>query len=169
MSSEDLASLYQQVILDHSRERHGFGLQPTAIAQSHQINPTCGDEIRLQVHVDPSSGDVTSVSWEGQGCAISTASASVLTDIVENLSPEEMFTRIDHFRAVMRSKGAIAPDEQLLGDAVALQGVSRYVARIKCAMLPWVACEDAMHSATRQSGIAVNSPGLGVSGERIQR
>lgn len=151
MSSDDLTALYQQVILDHSRERHGFGLQPTATGQSHQVNPTCGDEITLQVHMEPSAGRVSSVSWEGHGCAISTASASVLSDLVDNLSPEELLTRIGHFRDVMRSKGAIAPDEQLLGDAVALQGVSRYVARIKCAMLPWVACEHAMLDAAGPS------------------
>ncbi|MCU1478188.1 MAG: system NifU family Fe-S cluster assembly protein [Subtercola sp.] len=142
MSSTEMQGLYQQVILDHAKERHGFGLAATADAHSHQVNPTCGDEITLQLQLD---GDtIATLGWEGQGCAISQASASLLSDLAPGLTPAQLSERIDVFRVAMRSKGAIEPDEELLGDAVVLGGASRYVARVKCAMLAWVAAEDAL-------------------------
>ncbi|MHB1172121.1 MAG: Fe-S cluster assembly sulfur transfer protein SufU [Lacisediminihabitans sp.] len=161
MSSDDLQMLYQQVIIDHSRQRHCYGLQATADAQSHQLNPSCGDEITLQLHLEPTSGRVASVNWEGHGCVISTASASLLSDLVHDLTLPELAARVDYFREVMRAKGALEPDEKLLGDAVALQGVSHYVARIKCAMLAWVACEDAVNRLenTRQKNTGLENTG----------
>jgi nitrogen fixation NifU-like protein len=146
MASRELESLYQQVILDHSKEKHGFGLREGAVGSSHQINPTCGDEVTLHVHRH-ASGVIESISWEGQGCSISTASASILNDLVHELPADEVTRRVAAFRELMQSKGAIEGDEELLGDAVALGGVSRYVTRIKCAMLPWVALEHALGSA----------------------
>ncbi len=145
MPSRELEGMYQQVILDHAKEKHGFGLREGASASSHQINPTCGDEVTLQVHrAADGSGSLESISWEGQGCSISTASASLLSDLIDDLPETEVRRRIDAFRELMQSKGAIEGDDELLGDAVALGGVSRYVTRIKCAMLPWVAMEDAL-------------------------
>ncbi|MCS5715220.1 SUF system NifU family Fe-S cluster assembly protein [Herbiconiux sp. CPCC 205716] len=143
MASRELEGLYQQVILDHSKEKHGYGLREGASGSSHQINPTCGDEVTLNVHRG-ADGAVDSLSWEGQGCSISTASASLLSDLVHELPADELTRRIDAFRELMQSKGAVEGDEELLGDAVALGGVSRYVTRIKCAMLPWVALEHAL-------------------------
>ena len=144
MSSSELEGLYQQVILDHARKPHGFGLRAGAAAQSHQINPTCGDEITLELHLEPGTDVVTSVRWEGHGCAISQASASLLTDLADGLATADLTTRIESFREAMRSRGTVEPDEDLLGDAVVLGGVSRYVARVKCAMLAWVAAEHAI-------------------------
>ncbi|HWI32516.1 MAG TPA: SUF system NifU family Fe-S cluster assembly protein [Microbacterium sp.] len=142
--------MYQQVILDHSRTPHGVGLRGDAAGSSHQVNPTCGDEITLELHLGD-AGEIEEVRWEGRGCAISQASASLLADLAEHLTPAEMTTRIDAFRVAMRSRGQIEPDEQLLGDAVALGGVSKYVARVKCAMLAWVAAEDALAQASTAS------------------
>lgn len=143
MSSSDLQNLYQQVILDHAKQKHGYGLRPDAVGSSHQLNPTCGDEVTLNVH--PSAdGGVASISWEGHGCSISTASASLLSDIVHEVSRDQVTEAVAAFRELMQSKGTIDGDEELLGDAVALAGVSKYVTRIKCAMLPWVALEDAL-------------------------
>jgi nitrogen fixation protein NifU and related proteins len=142
----DLQNLYQELILDHSRTPHGFGLREEIAAQSHQINPTCGDEVTLQVHRAP-DGSVEAIAWEGHGCAISQASASLLAELAEGLTAEELEVRIDAFRTAMRSRGKIEPDEELLGDAAALGGVSRYVARVKCAMLAWVAAEDALQKS----------------------
>ena len=147
MASSELQSLYQQVILDHAKQKHGFGLRETADGSSHQINPTCGDEVTLQVHRQ-TDGTVTAISWEGQGCSISTASASLLSDLIDELPAGEVSRRIGAFRELMQSKGALEGDDELLGDAVALGGVSRYVTRIKCAMLPWVALEDALAQST---------------------
>ena len=143
MSSSDLQNLYQQVILDHARQRHGYGLQPDASGSSHQLNPTCGDEVTLNVHT-AADGRIASISWEGHGCSISTASASLLSDITHDVTRQQVSDAVAAFRELMQSKGELDGDEELLGDAVALAGVSRYVTRIKCAMLPWVALEDAL-------------------------
>ena len=139
----DLQGLYQELILDHSRTPHGYGLRGEVPAQSHQLNPTCGDEITLQVHRG-ADGTIEAIAWEGHGCAISQAYASLLAELAEGLSVPELEVRIAAFRDAMRSRGTIAPDEELLGDAAALGGVSKYVARVKCAMLAWVATEDAL-------------------------
>jgi nitrogen fixation NifU-like protein len=139
-----MESLYQEVILDLARRPHGKGLEDGAAAESHQVNPTCGDEITLQLHLEPGTNRIHSVRWEGHGCAISQASASLFSDLAAGLTTDELAVRIDSFRTAMRSRGTIEPDEELLGDAVALGGVSRFVARVKCAMLAWVAGEDAL-------------------------
>lgn len=146
MSSSELQSLYQEIILHHSRQPVGFGLTDNADGSSHQLNPTCGDEVTLEVDVDDEG--LARVHWEGHGCAISQASASLLSEMVgEGLRLDDLERRIDAFRTAMRSRGTIEPDEELLGDAAALGGVSRYIARVKCAMLAWVAAEDAMAQA----------------------
>lgn len=142
----DLQNLYQELILDHSRTPHGFGLRGEIAAQSHQVNPTCGDEVTLQVH-RADDGTIEAIAWEGHGCAISQASASLFAELAEGLTVAELEVRIAAFRDAMRSRGRIEPDEELLGDAAALGGVSRYVARVKCAMLAWVAAEDALRRA----------------------
>ena len=139
-----MESLYQEVILDLSRRPHGRGLKGDAAGTSHQVNPTCGDEITLEVHLEPGTDRVASVRWDGHGCAISQASASLFSDLAPGLTIPVLGERIELFRTAMRSRGTIEPDEELLGDAVALGGVSRYVARVKCAMLAWVAGEEAL-------------------------
>jgi len=142
--SSSMESLHQEIILDLSRHPHGRGLEGDANGSSHQVNPTCGDELTLELHLESGSDRIRSVRWEGQGCAISQASASLFSDLATGLTTAELGTRIDVFRTAMRSRGTIEPDEELLGDAVALGGVSRYVARVKCAMLAWVAGEEAI-------------------------
>lgn len=137
-----MGSLYQELILDLARHPHAKGLEEGAAASSHQVNPTCGDEVTVQLHLDRDR--VRAIRWDGEGCAISQASGSILADLAPGLRTADLAERIGLFRTAMRSKGRIEPDEELLGDAVALGGVSRYTARVKCAMLPWVAAEDAL-------------------------
>ncbi|GAB3603194.1 Fe-S cluster assembly sulfur transfer protein SufU [Microbacterium aureliae] len=148
-----LESLYQELILDHSKRPKGKGLAPEegATATSHQKNPICGDEITLRVRVD---GDrVRDVTWEGAGCSISQASASMLVSLLEEDGGDEGLTRaevgalIDGFREALRSRGKIPLDEETYADAAALSGVSKFSARVKCAMLAWVALEDALARA----------------------
>jgi nitrogen fixation NifU-like protein len=138
-----LEDLYREVILDHARSPHGFGLHEGAAADSHQVNPTCGDEVTVQLHMSE-SGDIGEISWEGHGCAISQASTSILASLVHGDDPELLRRRVAAFRELMQSRGEAEGDEDLLGDAVVFQGASRYVARVKCAMLGWVATEDAL-------------------------
>ncbi|MGN6325589.1 Fe-S cluster assembly sulfur transfer protein SufU [Pseudolysinimonas sp.] len=145
MSSE-LEQLYQEVILDHAKRPHGRGLRGGTPASSHQVNTTCGDEVTFELHLDD-EGRIVDGRWEGHGCAISQASASLLSVVVLGLDAEELRSRIDGFRTALRSRGAIAPDEALVGDAAVLAGVARYPARVKCAMLAWVAAEDALVKA----------------------
>ncbi|GAA3289590.1 Fe-S cluster assembly sulfur transfer protein SufU [Arthrobacter citreus] len=155
--SAELQQLYQQIILDHAKARHGAGLAEVPAGaksgESHQLNPTCGDEITLRAVLAGSSPEsdggasVEGISWEGQGCSISMASASVLTDLAAGLPRDEIMALVDNFREVMRSRGTVEADEEVLGDAAAFSGVSRYPARVKCAMLAWVALEEALLAA----------------------
>ncbi|MDJ0338909.1 Fe-S cluster assembly sulfur transfer protein SufU [Cryobacterium sp. PH31-O1] len=156
----DLQQLYQTIILEHSKARHGAGeLTPLAeavelgaasglrVAESHQINTTCGDEVTLRVSLGSDDETVTELVWTGEGCSISQASASILTDTLRGLNTTEARALLDNFREMLRSRGKIEPDEEILGDAAAFGGVSRYPARVKCAMLPWVAFEAALIEA----------------------
>ncbi|WAP51152.1 SUF system NifU family Fe-S cluster assembly protein [Arthrobacter sp. ATA002] len=149
--SSDLQQLYQQIILEHAKARHGDGLAlvpfGARLGESHQLNPTCGDEITLRAVLDGST--VEGISWEGQGCSISMASASVLTDLMAGLPDGQALKLVGEFREVMRSRGSIEADEEVLGDAAAFSGVARYPARVKCAMLAWVALEEAVQAANR--------------------
>ncbi|ROS30390.1 Fe-S cluster assembly sulfur transfer protein SufU [Cellulomonas sp. PhB150] len=146
-----MEQLYQQVILDHAKHPHGRGLAVAPVsgvlsAESHQVNPTCGDEVTLQVDVDD-SGVVRDVRWEGQGCSISQASVSVLHDLVVDQPLATVGDLGATFRALMQTKGAGLGDEDAedaLGDANAFTGVGKFSARVKCALLGWVALSDAL-------------------------
>ena len=147
----ELDALYRELILDHSKHPQHFGLPagdaPTHTGESYQKNPVCGDEITLRARVDGET--VTDVVWEGRGCSISQASASMLADLVadEGLSRTETVALIEGFREALRSRGQLELDEDVYGDAAALSGVSKFSARVKCAMLAWVALEDAIAKA----------------------
>ena len=143
-----LEQLYQQIILDHSKHPHGVGLE-VGEETSHQRNPVCGDEVTLALRWNAAGDRVEAVAWEGAGCSISQSSASLLATLAEESADEgspwsadELAALIEEFREALRSRGAIPLDEERFGDAAALSGVSRYVARVKCAMLAWVAAED---------------------------
>ncbi len=138
-------SLYQEIILDHYRNPHHKGLREPYEAEVHHVNPTCGDEVTLRVHL--TDGTVADVSYEGEGCSISQASASVMTDLLIGRSLTEAQGVLDAFVALMQSKGQAEPDEDVLEDAVAFAGVSKYPARIKCALLAWMAWKDATAQA----------------------
>ena len=150
-----LEDLYQQVILDHYREKHGHGLRDhpgAALGESRQFNPLCGDEITVRVALDQvDSADlpvlVTDLSWTGEGCSISQASTSVLHDLVTGSKLGEAERVVEAFRTMVRSRGQVQPDEELLGDATAFQGVGRHANRVKCAMLGWTAFEAAVLAA----------------------
>lgn len=136
-----LDNLYQEVILDHYKNPQNKKLNPVFDAQVHHINPSCGDEITLNVTLDGQT--VKSVSWDGVGCSISQASVSILTDLLIGKDLIQAQVIADSFMHLMQSKGTEKGDENLLEDAVALAGVSQYPARIKCALLGWMAFKDA--------------------------
>jgi nitrogen fixation NifU-like protein len=138
-------SLYQEIILDHYRNPHHKGLREPFDAEVHHVNPTCGDEVTLRVKVAGRDGRavIEDVSYDSLGCSISQASASVMTDLVVGRSLDVATKAYDEFLALMQSKGELEPDEEVLEDAVAFSGVSKYPARIKCALLGWMAWKDA--------------------------
>ena len=144
-----LESMYQEIILDHYRRPHHKGLREPFDTQVHHVNPTCGDEITLRVTLKDADGDaaVADVSYDSLGCSISQASVSVLTDLVIGKTVDEAMEICTAFSELMQSRGAGQPDEDLLGDAVVFTGVAKYPARIKCALLGWMAWKDATAQA----------------------
>ncbi len=144
-----LESLYQEIILDHYRHPHHAGLREPFDAEVRHVNPVCGDEVTLRVTLkDSDAGPVVAdVSYDALGCSISQASASVLSDLVTGRPVSEGIKLHDEFLELMQSKGEAEPEEDVLGDAVAFAGVSKYPARIKCALLAWMAWKDATAQA----------------------
>ena len=141
----NLESLYQEIILDHYKNPRGKGLRVPFATEVHHVNPTCGDEITLRVVLD---GDtVTDVSYDGQGCSISQASASVLYEQLVGQSLTDDLATSDAFLELMQGRGQVEPDEDVLGDAIAFAGVAKYPARVKCALLSWMAWKDAVSQA----------------------
>jgi nitrogen fixation NifU-like protein len=149
-----LESMYQEIILDHYRHPHHQGLRDPFDAEVHHVNPTCGDEVTLRVSLSGTDGEasVADVSYESLGCSISQASTSVLTDIVIGKTVTEAMDISGEFLALMQSRGAAEPNEDILGDAVVFEGVSKYPARIKCALLGWMAWKDATARALAEAG-----------------
>ncbi len=135
--------MYQEVILDHYKHPHHRGLREPFGAEVHHVNPTCGDEVTLRVHVTD-DGVVGDVSYDGQGCSISQAATSVLTDQVIGLPVEQALATVDSFAEMVSSRGTVEGDEDVIGDGIAFAGVSKYPARVKCALLGWMAFKDAV-------------------------
>ncbi len=144
-----LESMYQEIILDHYRHPHHRGLREPFDAQVHHVNPTCGDEITLRVALKEADGDhiVSDISYDSLGCSISQASISVLADLLIGKPVTEAMEVSAEFLDLMHSRGQAEPDEDVLGDAVAFTGVAQYPARIKCALLGWMAWKDATAQA----------------------
>ena len=144
----ELDSLYQEVILDHYKRPLNKSLKVNPTVQVHHVNTSCGDEITLNLHTDGTL--VSEVSWDGVGCSISQASTSVVSDLIRGRTISEALTIIEAFQAMIQSKGTDSGDEELLGDGVAFAGVSKFPARVKCALLGWMAVKDAISQATVQ-------------------
>ena len=137
--------LYQEIILDHYRAKHHGGLREPYEAEVHHVNPSCGDEVTLRVHLD---GDtVSDISYEGLGCSISQASTSVMSDLVIGQPVDHGLELHEEFLTLMHGKGQIEPDEDKLEDGIAFAGVAKFPARVKCALLSWMAWKDATTQA----------------------
>ena len=140
-AAQNLDALYQEIILDHYKNPHGKGLRDEFEAEVHHVNPTCGDEVTLRVHL--ADGVVSDVSYDALGCSISQASASVLHDLVVGKPVDEAMAIHEEFLSLMQGKGAVEPDEEVLEDGIAFAGVAKFPARVKCALLSWMAWKDA--------------------------
>jgi len=154
--STELDSLYQEIILDHYRNPHHKGLREPFEAEVHHVNPTCCDEVTLRVHLadGPEGLVVEDVSYDALGCSISQASASVMTDLVIGKPIDEAMEIHQEFLALMQGKGQVEPDEDVLEDGIAFAGVAMFPARIKCALLSWMAWKDATVSAQTEEETA---------------
>ena len=152
-----LQSMYQDIILDHYRNPHGRGLRDPFDAEVHHVNPTCGDEVTLRVHLDGET--IADVSYEGMGCSISQASVSAMYDLVIGQSVPDALATGEHFMRLMQSKGDASVAEELedeLEDAIAFAGVSKYPARVKCALMSWMALKDASARALSATPTGAN-------------
>ena len=174
-----MEKLYQEIILDHYRTPHHFGLRDPFDTEVHHVNPTCGDEVTLRVRLQPAAADragvtrdgvaddrtaddrtgdgtlvVSDISYEALGCSISQASTSVLTDLAIGRPLSEVLATLTEFTRMVTSRGTIEGDEDVLGDGIAFAGVAKYPARVKCALLGWMAFKDAAVQSVDRAGEA---------------
>ena len=147
-----LEQMYQEVILDHYRRPLHSGLREPFGAEVHHVNPTCGDELTLRLQLSDDRETIVDVSYDAQGCSISQASASMMAELIMGRPVTESLEVYEAFHAMISSRGQNGGDEELLDDAVALAGVSRYPARVKCALLGWMAYKDALGQITDNTG-----------------
>jgi nitrogen fixation NifU-like protein len=146
--STPIDSMYQQIILDHYKNPSHHGLLDDFDAEVHHVNPTCGDEVTLRLKVE--DGTIADLGWDGEGCSISQASTSVMSDLVVGKPVPQALTVQQRFLELMQSRGHAElsdKDEEQLEDAVAFEGVSKYPARVKCALLGWMAMKSAVAEA----------------------
>jgi nitrogen fixation NifU-like protein len=147
----ELEELYQQVILDHSRKPRNFGEVPNADVHVHGDNPACGDEIHLTAKFGP-EGSLEDIKFSGHGCAISQASASLMTLKLKGKSRTEASEMIHAFHDLVT--GASVEPVGKLGDLQLLKGVRKFPQRVKCAMLPWRAVEQALQQRAGESSVS---------------
>ena len=147
-----LEQMYQDVILDHYKHPHHRGLREPFGAEVFHVNPTCGDEVRLRVALSGDGQRVADVSYDGQGCSISQAATSVLADLVIDRTVPDTLAIVSAFTDMISSRGTVAGDEEVLGDGIAFAGVSKYPARVKCALLGWLAFKAAVAEAAASTG-----------------
>ena len=143
-----LEQMYQEVILDHYKHPHHRGLRDPFNAEVHHVNPTCGDEVTLRVTLSAGADHIDDVSYDGQGCSISQAATSVLADQVIGQTVGDALKTVEAFNEMITSRGTIEGDEDVIGDGIAFAGVSKYPARVKCALLGWMAFKDAVAQAS---------------------
>jgi len=138
----ELDSLYQEVILEHYKRPQNKGLLPNQTVQVHHVNTSCGDEITLNLKMI--NGTIAEISWDGVGCSISQASTSVVSELLKGKDSAAALSIIESFQAMLQSKGSDLGDESVLEDGVAFAGVAKFPARVKCALLGWMATKDAI-------------------------
>jgi nitrogen fixation NifU-like protein len=164
-----LEQIYQEVILDHYKHPHHRGLRDPFGAQVHHVNPTCGDEVTLRVALSDDGETVTDISYDGQGCSISQASTSVLTDQVIGQGIGGALATVAAFAEMVSSRGTVEGDEEVIGDGIAFAGVAKYPARVKCALLGWMAFKDALAQASASSTATASYEEEEIGDERNSR
>lgn len=151
---KDLKDLYQQTIIDHNRSPRNFRVLPEANRTAEGFNPLCGDRVSLQLKVD--DGRITDVGFQGSGCAISQASASLMTSAVKGKSTAEADALFTAFHDMVTAAPQAAPDTTALGKLAAFAGVRAFPARVKCASLSWHTLRAALHG--KAGAVSTESP-----------
>ena len=154
----ELEELYQEVILDHSRRPRNFGELPGASVKVHGDNPSCGDEIHLAIKFD-GNGGLEQIKFTGHGCAISQASASLMTMKLKGKKRDEAEEMLRAFHDLVTTGKNDAPKN--LGDLQVMRGVRKFPQRVKCAMLPWRAVEQALRQSEGESTVSTEEPEFG--------
>ncbi len=157
--TQNLDSLYQEIILDHYKNPLNAGLREPYEAEVHHVNPTCGDEITMRVHLSGTGADavVEDVSYVAEGCSISQAATSVMTDLLIGRKVSDALAVHDDFLTLMQGRGTVEPDEDVLEDGIAFAGVAKFPARVKCALLSWMAWKDATSRVLGDTAVAGES------------
>jgi nitrogen fixation NifU-like protein len=158
--------LFQELILEHSKRPQHAGLREPFEAEVHHVNPTCGDEVTMRIHVvgEGAEAVVEDISYEAMGCSISMASTSILAEESIGRPLSEVLVTFEAMKAMLTSKGEDPGDEDVIGDGVALAGVGKYPARVKCALLGWMAFTDALHQSGRETTTNSTAPLKSVEG-----
>ena len=143
----NLESMYQEVILDHYKNPHHAGLRDNYGAEVHHVNPSCGDEITLRVHLSEDGQTVEDVSYDAEGCSISQASTSVMAEEIVGQPVATAMEKLAEVEKMITSRGKLEGDDELIGDGIAFSGVAKYPARVKCALLGWKAFQAATSEA----------------------
>ena len=143
----NLESMYQEVILDHYKNPQHAGLREPYEAEVHHVNPSCGDEITLRVHLSEDGSTVEDVSYDAEGCSISQASTSVMAEEIIGRPVAEAMTKLDSFEEMVTSRGTVEGDAEMIGDGIAFAGVAKFPARVKCALMGWKAFQAATSDA----------------------
>jgi nitrogen fixation NifU-like protein len=154
-----MEQMYQEVILDHYKHPHHRGLREPFGTEVHHVNPTCGDEVTLRVALSEDGDTVEDISYDGQGCSISQAATSVLTDQLIGLRVGAALETVAAFTEMISSRGNVEGDEDVIGDGIAFAGVAKYPARVKCALLGWMAFKDALAQASAESDADLEEAG----------
>ncbi|AKK05989.1 Modular FeS cluster scaffolding protein NifU [Corynebacterium mustelae] len=147
----NLESMYQEVILDHYKNPSHAGLRDPFDSEVHHVNPSCGDELTLRLKLTDDSAEITDVSYHAEGCSISQASTSVMAEEIIGKSVSEALSKLEEFEKMITSRGQYAGDDEIIGDGIAFGGVSKYPARVKCALLGWKAFEAALSEAMEKN------------------
>ncbi|MCS4535118.1 Fe-S cluster assembly sulfur transfer protein SufU [Corynebacterium sp. HS2168-gen11] len=146
----NLESMYQEVILDHYKHPSHAGLRDDFQSEVHHVNPSCGDELTLRLHLSEDQQTITDISYDAQGCSISQASTSVMTDEIIGKPLDEALGKLEEFEKMITSRGTYAGDDEIIGDGIAFAGVAKYPARVKCALLGWKAFQAAVSEAVKE-------------------
>lgn len=146
----NLESMYQEVILDHYKNPQHAGLREPYEAEVHHVNPSCGDEITLRVHLSEDGSTVEDVSYDAEGCSISQASTSVMAEEIIGRPVAEAMTKLDSFEEMVTSRGTVEGDAEMIGDGIAFAGVAKFPARVKCALMGWKAFQAATSDALEE-------------------